>query len=141
MKAPKILTMTASAMVIAVMALIGVVGMNMTQTVDELDIALTEVDRDTVIARTSDDELTDPSGLGYVAPLGENKTTAPDESKTFAVAVGVQGKVIGLLAVCLLVVTSLGVRYWRRDRSLEEWLDASRRDDREAEFLARALKC
>ena len=141
MKAPKILTITASAMVIAVMALIGVVGMNMTQTVDELDIALTEVDKDTVIARTRDDELTDPSRVGYVAPLGENKTTAPDESKTFAVAVGVQGKVIGLLAVCLLVVTSLGVRYWRRDRSLEEWLDASRRDDREAEFLARALKC
>ena len=124
MKAPKILIIAGIAMAIAVVALIGTVGANTSRTVGELDIALTEIETDKVIARTNSLEaVNDPSGTGYAAPLGENRTVSSgidrsSESRVLATAVGVQGMVAGMLAVCLLIIISLVVKYWRNARSL-----------------------
>lgn len=102
-------------MAAAVVALVVAAGVNLNRTVVKLDIAMAETETDTVIARVDNNVPQDVSS--FVAPLGENKVTGPDESKILAAAVGTQGMIIGLLAVCLVVVISLVVRYWRRDRN------------------------
>lgn len=108
-------------MVVAVAALIGVAGVNLSKTVKELDVAVTKIQSDTVIARTDPSETRlAQDGTEYVAPLGENTVTEPDASKVLATAVGTQGMIIGVLSVCLVVVISLVVRYWRRAHSQVE---------------------
>ena len=115
MKKSKSLVVLSVAMVIAVVALIGVAGVNLSRTVGELEVAVTRTESDTVIAKVDHNVVT-PSGDGmeYVAPLGENVVVEPDGSRILAVAVSAQGMVLGLLAVCLVVVISLAVRYWYR---------------------------
>jgi len=105
----------------AVMALMGVVGINMSRTVGELDIALTEMESSTVIARTGEDgEIEDPSDPSHAAPLGESVRVMPDTDtgRVLAAAVGVQGMVMGIFVICLLVIISLVVRYWQRAHTL-----------------------
>lgn len=122
MKKFRFLGVMSVAMVVAVVALIGVAGANLSHTVGELEVAVTKTQNDTVLARVSDEELdfADPYGDGYVAPLGETITTGPDTSQILASAVSMQGMIMGILSVCLVVTISLAVRYWRRVRNSEE---------------------
>lgn len=56
----------------------------------------------------------DPSNPSYEAPLGESLTVRPDKSKALLTAVTVQGIVVGVLAMAMVVVASIGVRIWRQ---------------------------
>lgn len=121
MKKLKFLGLMGVIMAVAVAALIGVAGSNLSRTVGDLEVAVTKTQSDTVIARVSDEAVLDPDGSGYVAPLGENKVTESNKtSKVLAAAVGAQGMVLGMLSVCLVVIISLVVRYWLRARNSEE---------------------
>lgn len=115
MKKPGFLVVMSVAMVVAVVALIGVAGANLSRTVGDLEIAMTETKTDTVIAKAEQHQvILNEDGTEYVAPLGENTVVRPDTVQILAVAVSAQGMVLGLLAVCLVVVISLAVRFLYR---------------------------
>ena len=61
----------------------------------------------------------DPANPSYIAPLGESMKVEPDRMKSLAVSVVVQTTVVCMLAVILIVATSVVMRYSRRGRNLE----------------------
>ena len=107
-------------MTLGVVMVIAFAGMNLSKTVDEFAVIAKEdsvqTSSDTVIAR-ADARVVDMDGIEYVEPLGETKVTGSNTGKIMATAVGVQSMALGAISVCLVVIISLVVRYWRRDRN------------------------
>lgn len=62
----------------------------------------------------------DPTDPSYVAPLGESITVRPDNRHLLAVKMVAQVVAIGGFGVLAAMSISLGLKYWRRDRSREE---------------------
>lgn len=120
MGSKKILLAIGSLMTLGVTMVMAFAGMNLSRTVDEFAVIAKEdsvqTTNDSVIART-DARVTDWDGVEHVEPLGETKTTGPNTGKIMATAVGVQSMSFGALAICLVIVISLVVKYWRRDRN------------------------
>ena len=107
-------------MALGVMMVVVFTGVNLSRTMEEFTVIAKEdsvqTTDDTMIAR-SDPHVVDASGVEYMEPLGEVKVTGPDVGKTMATAVSVQSMSLGALAICLVIIISLVVKYWQDDRN------------------------